>query len=77
MYIKMTNSHKLSIEQIKNLLNVESLDIRIDNNKDAYAWINSLLTSVKYNSLRKRDKHYVILYISNVTKDITCPYIEV
>ena len=73
----MTNSHKLSIEQIKNLLNVESLDIMIDNNKDAYTWINSFLTSVKYNSLRKRDKHYVILYISNVTKDITCPYIEV
>ena len=62
----MTNSHKLSIEQIKNLLNVENLDIRIDNNKDAYTWINSLLTSVKYNSLRKKDKHYVILYISKV-----------
>ena len=46
MYLKMTNSHKLSIEQIKNLLNVENLDIRIDNNKDAYTWINSLLANV-------------------------------
>ena len=46
MYLKMTNSHKLSIEQIKDLLNVENLDIGIDNNKDAYTWINSLLASV-------------------------------
>ena len=62
----MTNSHKLSIEQIKNLLNVENLDIGIDNSKDAYTWINSLLRNVRYNSLPKKDKHYVILYISKV-----------
>jgi len=68
MIINMTDSHTLSVAQIKAFLKVDSaIKFQAVSKKEKYKWINDVLTKFKYFSLRKKDKGIVRNYIAKMT----------
>ncbi len=64
----MTDSHIVSIAQIKQFLKIDSaIKFRAISKKERYAWINNVLTKFKYFSLRKKDRGIVRNYIVRMT----------
>ena len=64
----MTNSHTLSVAQIKTFLKVDSaIKFKAASKKEKYKWINDVLTKFRYFSLRKKDKGIVRGYIVKMT----------
>jgi len=57
MTINMTDSHIISITQIKEFLKVDSaIKFKAVSKKEKYKWIDDVLNRFKYFSLRKRIK---------------------
>jgi len=68
MIINMTDSHTLSVAQIKTFLKVDSeIKFRAVSKKEKYKWIDNVLTKFRYFSLRKKDKGVVRAYIVKMT----------
>lgn len=68
MLINMTDSHTLSVAQIKAFLKIDSaIKFKAVSKKEKYKWIDEVLTKFRYLSLRKRDKGIVRGYIVKMT----------
>ena len=64
----MTDSHTLSVAQIKAFLKVDSaIKFKAVSKKEQYKWINDVLIKFRYFSLRKKDKGIVRGYIAKMT----------
>jgi len=60
MIINITDSHIISIAQIKEFLKVDSaIKFKAVSKKEKYKWIDDVLNRFKYFSLRKKDKGIV------------------
>ena len=57
MTINMTDSHIISITQIKEFLKVSSaIKFKADSKEEKYQWIDDVLTRFKYFGLRRKIK---------------------
>ena len=64
----MTDSHIISITQIKEFLKVDSaIKFKAVSKKEKYKWIDDVLNRFKYFSLRKKDRGIVRGYIAKMT----------
>jgi len=68
MTINITDSHIISITQIKEFLKVNSsIKFKAVSKKEKYQWIDNVLTRFKYFSLKKKNKGFVRNYIVKMT----------
>jgi len=68
MTINMTDSHTLSVAQIKTFLKVDTgIKFKATNKKEMYDWINDVLIKFRYFSLKKKDKGIIRGYIAKMT----------
>ena len=64
----MTDSHTLSVAQIKTFLKVDTgIKFKATNKKEMYDWINDVLIKFRYFSLKKKDKGIIRGYIAKMT----------
>lgn len=64
----MTDSHNLSVAQIKTFLKIDSsIKFQSVSKKEKFEWIDSFLTRFRYFRLRKKDKGIVRKYIVKMT----------
>ena len=68
MTIDITNSHIVSVAQIKAFLKVDSaIKFRVVSKKEQYKWINDVLTKFRYFSLKKKERGIIRGYIVKMT----------
>ncbi len=68
MTINMTDSHALSVAQIKAFLKVDAaIKFKAVSKEQKYEWINNALAKFRYFSLRKKDRGIVKDYIVKMT----------
>ena len=64
----MTDSHALSVAQIKAFLKIDSaIKFKAVSKKEKYEWIDDVLTKFRYLRLRKKDKGIVLRYMAKMT----------
>ena len=68
MTINMSDSHIVSIAQIKEFIKVDSaIKFKAVSKKEKYQWISNVVIKFKYFSLKKKDKSVVRCYIAKMT----------
>lgn len=64
----MTDSHTLSVAQIKTFLKIDSaIKFKAASKKEKYQWINEVLNKFRYFRLRKKDKGIIRSYTAKMT----------